>query len=242
MPGDTLQRASVQLPAERRSSRPEGRQDCLRGDATHQGDRGKVKGVYPINMENEVTQFRSVTMWSGLRIGICRRYGSACWRDIPVPHLRAACRQRIGVDQPSCCGAGGEQERHGGTPASELRAHPGPLRRAAGPVPPRGALSLPERPSSVLLPGRGSGCAVKRYRQQDLLIRYEKLQSLPAISGGIDFTQLDTQARARSDFLLSASFRLMCASEKTRLHSEPAAERPRSTDQSSCRCMSAKSR
>ena len=45
---------------ERRPPQPEGRPGYLRVDSVHQGDSGKVKGVYHINVVDEVTQFEFV--------------------------------------------------------------------------------------------------------------------------------------------------------------------------------------
>ena len=47
---------------ERRRPRPEGRAGYLRVDSVHQGDLAKVKGVYYINVVDEVTQYEFVGM------------------------------------------------------------------------------------------------------------------------------------------------------------------------------------
>lgn len=58
----TFQRTKpVQVPiGERRKPEPEGRPGFLRVDTVHQGDRGKEKGVYHVNLVDEVTQWQIV--------------------------------------------------------------------------------------------------------------------------------------------------------------------------------------
>lgn len=45
---------------ERRKPRPEGRPGFLRVDSVHQGDLDGIKGLYPLNLVDEVTQFQFV--------------------------------------------------------------------------------------------------------------------------------------------------------------------------------------
>ena len=56
---DKTRPARVSL-AERRKPRPEGRPGFLRVDSVHQGDQDGTKGLYHINLVDEVTQFQFV--------------------------------------------------------------------------------------------------------------------------------------------------------------------------------------
>lgn len=59
--GTVDQTRPVQTPiAERRKPRPDGRPGFLRVDSVHQGDLDRVKGLYHINLVDEVTQFQFV--------------------------------------------------------------------------------------------------------------------------------------------------------------------------------------
>lgn len=61
--GRHLQRPSIQLQrpiGERRKPRPEGRPGFIRVDTVHQGDLDGIKGLYHLNLVDEVTQFQCV--------------------------------------------------------------------------------------------------------------------------------------------------------------------------------------
>ena len=135
---------------ERRRPQPFGQPGYLRVDSVHQGDLDGIKGLYHLNLVDEVTQFQFV--------GSVERIDTPCLRPRPrspapgvplqrpwIPH-----RQRFGVHQPQNRRPAAspphrrvhqvptppqqrqrprrEQERLGHPQAPRIRPHPQPLR------------------------------------------------------------------------------------------------------------------
>ena len=214
--------------AERKRPLPEGRPGYLRVDSVHQGDLDKVKGVYHINLVDEVTQFQFV----GSVERISEHYLLAVLEDLLeafpfrilgfhsdngsefVNHQVAALLEKLRIEQFTKSRARRSNdnalvESKNGT---VIRKHLG-----YGHIAGRHAERLHTFNRDVLSPYLNfhrpcyfpreevdaQGKVRKRYRRQDILTPYEKLKSLPhagaCLKEGIDFAQLDAQARQMSD-------------------------------------------
>ena len=224
---DTTRPTGVTI-AERRPPRPDGQPGYLRVDTVHQGDRGKVKGVYPINMVDEVTQFQFVGSVERIAerhlLPLLERLLEAFPFRISglhadngseyINHRVAALLEKLRIEQftksrPRHSNDNALVESKNGT---VVRKYPG-----YGHIPGRYAEQLDRFNREVLSPylnyhrpcyfpseqRDARGKVRKRYRQQDLLTPYEKLKSLPEAAShlkeGITFAQLDAQAQAMSD-------------------------------------------
>lgn len=70
---------------ERRKPRPEGKPGYLRVDSVHQGDQGKEKGVYHINLVDEVTQWEIVGATEGISEQFLAPLLAAALEQFPFP-------------------------------------------------------------------------------------------------------------------------------------------------------------
>ena len=210
--------------AERRRPRPAGLPGYVRVDSVHQGDRDKVKGVYHLNVVDEVTQYQV----AGSVERISERYLLPVLESLLeafpfrirgfhsdngseyVNYQVAALLEQLRIDEftksrPRRSNDNALVESKNGT---VIRKHLG-----YGHIP--GRLNAFNR--EVLSPYLNyhrpcyfpseevdaKGKVRKRYRRQDIMTPYEKLRSLPGAAAclrpGIDFAVLDAQAREQSD-------------------------------------------
>ena len=202
---------------ERRKPRPEGRPGFVRVDTVHQGDLDGVKGVYHINVVDEVTQYQAVGSVETISerhllpvleqllaafpfaiLGFHSDNGSEYVnRRVAklLEQLRAEFTKFAAAAQHRQRAVRG-QERLGGTQAPGLRAHPGVLRGAVEPLQPRGADAAPS--------------TFHHFVATPVRTPYERLRDLPGaeqyLRPGVDFAQLDAQERALTD--LEAARRL----------------------------------
>ena len=224
---DATRPARVQI-AERRRPRPEGLAGYLRVDSVHQGDLAKVKGVYHINLVDEVTQFQFVGSVERISEHFLMPVLESLLRAFPfrirgfhsdngseyVNHQVAALLDKLRVAQftksrARRCNDNALAESKNGT---VVRKHLG-----YGHIAGRHAQQLNKFNQEVLSPYLNyhrpcyfpheqvdaKGKLRKRYRRQDILTPYEKLKSLPGAAAclkeGLDFAQLDAQASQMSD-------------------------------------------
>ena len=214
--------------AERRPPRPEGQPGYLRIDTVHQGDLAKVKGVYHLNVVDEVTQFQFVGSVERISEHYLLPLLEKLLEAFPfrirgfhsdngsefVNYQVAALLEKLRIEQftksrPRRSNDNALVESKNGT---VVRKHLG-----YGHIPGRHARQLDQFNREVLSPYLNyhrpchfpreqvdaKGKVRKRYRRQDILTPYEKLKSLPGaadcLKAGIDFAPLDAQARALSD-------------------------------------------
>ena len=184
----------------------EGRPGFVRVDTVHQGDRDGVKGVYHINVVDEVTQYQTV----GSVETISERHLLPVLEQLLAAFTKS--RPRRSTDNALCEGKNG----------SVVRKHLG-----YGHIPGRFAEPLNRINREVLTPYLNyhrpclfaseredpldrTGRIRKRYRHGDVRTPYERLRDLPDaeqyLRPGVDFAQLDAQERALTD--LEAARRL----------------------------------
>ena len=168
--------------AERRRPRPQGLPGYLRVDSVHQGDLGQVKGVYHINMVDEVTQFQFV--------GSVEKIAESFLLSV-LEDLLAAFQFRIrGFHSDN----GSEYVNHQEAAMLEkLRVEEF-----------TNAL-VESKNGTVIRKQLGYGHIAERLNafNRDVLTPYEKFRALPGAESflleGIDFAQLDAQAYQHSD-------------------------------------------
>ena len=214
--------------AERRQPRPEGLPGYLRVDSVHQGDLDKVKGVYHINVVDEVTQFQFVGSVERIAEHYLLPVLEQLLQAFPfrirgfhsdngseyINYQVAALLEKLLVEEftksrPRRSNDNALVESKNGT---VVRKHLG-----YGHIPGRFAEQLDRFNREVLSPYLNyhrpcyfpseqvdaKGKRRKQYRRQDIMTPYEKLKSLPGAAAclreGIDFAQLDVQAHAMSD-------------------------------------------
>ena len=224
---DPTRAAQVTI-AERRRPRPQGLPGYLRVDSVHQGDLDQVKGVYHINMVDEVTQFQFVGSVEKIAESFLLPVLEDLLAAFPfrirgfhsdngseyVNHQVAAMLEKLRVEEftksrPRRSNDNALVESKNGT---VVRKHLG-----YGHIPGRHAEQLHAFNREVLSPYLNyhrpcyfpseqvdaKGKVRKRYRRQDLHTPYEKLKSLPGAAAclkeGLDFAQLDAQAYQISD-------------------------------------------
>lgn len=219
----------VQVPiGERRKPRPEGRPGFLRVDSVHQGDRDGVKGVFQINLVDEVTQFQFI----GAVEQICERFLlpvlAALIQRFPfdilgihadngseyINHRVAHLLNKLHISEftKSRARRSNDNALVESKNGSVVRKHLGYTH-----IPGRFAAQVNAFTQGVLSPylnfhrpcffpdpfTDNKGRIRKRYRQQDMMTPYDKLKSLPNaeqhLKPGITFEQLDTIALAMSD-------------------------------------------
>ncbi len=193
----------------------------------HQGDRDKVKGVYHLNLVDEVTQYQ--------HIGSCQKISEryllppreALWQPFPfsvlgfhsdngseyVNHTVAALLPKLHVGEftksrPRRSNDNAMVEAKNGAVARKHLGYGHIAARHAGRLDTFNRTVLSpylnyHRP--CLFPSEtvdAKGRVRKRYRQQDVITPYEKLKSLPQAESylrpGISFAMLDAEANALS--------------------------------------------
>ena len=170
-------RARCRSPSGNAAARkPFGQPGYVRVDTVHQGDLDGIKGLYHLNLVDEVTQFQFIGSVEHIDAACLVPVLDAPAAGVPVHPPRLPHRQRLRVRQPRSRGAaadaahrrvhqipratlhrqrpGREQERLGRPKASRPRPHPQPLRGAGQRFHPAGPLALPQFPPALLLPQR----------------------------------------------------------------------------------------
>jgi len=213
---------------ERRRPQPEGRAGYLRVDSVHQGDLDKVKGVYHINVVDEVTQYQFV----GSVERISERYLLPVLEDLLaafpfrilglhadngseyINHQVARLLEKLRIEHFTK-----SRPRHSNDNALVESKNGTVIRKQLGygHIPGRYAQQLHAFNREVLSPYLNyhrpcyfpseqvdaKGKLRRRYRRQDIHTPYERLKALPGAAGwlraGVDFEQLDAQAYALSD-------------------------------------------
>ncbi len=214
--------------AERRRPRPNGRPGYVRVDSVHQGDRGKVKGVYHINLVDEVTQFQFVgsverisehfllpvleDLLGAFPFRICGLHsdnGSEYINHRVAGLLEKLRSEQFTKSRPRRSNDNALVESKNGTVVRKQLGY--------GHIAGRHAERLHQFNREVLSPYLNyhrpcyfpseevdaKGKLRKRYRQQDLCTPYEQLKALPeaaaCLRAGLDFVQLDAEAYRMSD-------------------------------------------
>ncbi len=161
---------------ERRRPRPEGRPGFLRVDSVHQGDLDGVKGLYHINLVDEVTQFQFVGSIERISehfllpvlaalleafpfviLGFHSDNGSE-YINARVAALLAKLHAEFTKSRSRRTNDNALAESKNGSVirlSPWLQPHPGSLCPASQRLRPRGPVSLPQFPPSLLLPHRG---------------------------------------------------------------------------------------
>ena len=214
---------------ERRRPQPFGQPGHVRVDTVHQGDLDGVKGLYHLNLVDEVTQFQFIGSVEYIQAACLKPVLEALLRAFPfilhgfhadngsefINRDVAALLEAMHIDaftkspRPPLHRQrpGREQERLGHPQAPRLRPHPQPLRRASPCFQPAVPVALPQLPPALLLPQRRGGRqgpgaqALSRRRHHDPL--REAQVSLPnaaaCLKPGTTFAELDAAASATSD-------------------------------------------
>ena len=213
---------------ERRRPRPFGRPGWVRVDTVHQGDRDGIKGLYHLNLVDEVTQFQFIGSVEHIHAACLAPVLDALLRAFPftlhgfhtdngsefVNREVAALLEALRIDaftrsRARRCTDNALVESKNG---SVLRKHLG-----HGHIPGRYAGQVNTFNQQVLSPylnfhrpcffpreeADDKGRIRRRYRHADVMTPYEKLKSLPdaadCLKPGTTFDQLDATATARSD-------------------------------------------
>jgi hypothetical protein len=213
---------------ERRKPRPEGRPGFLRVDSVHQGDLDGIKGLYHINLLDEVTQFQFVgsveriserfllpvlealiAAFPFLIQGFHADNGSEYINQRVASLLNKLHIQEFTKSRARRTNDNALVESKNG---SVVRKHLGYAH-----IPGRFAQRVNRFTQDVLSPYLNfhrpcffpteevdpRGRVRKRYRYDNLMTPYDKLRSLPEaqqyLKAGITFEQLDDQAHAMSD-------------------------------------------
>ena len=214
--------------AERKRPSPNGQPGWLRVDTVHQGDQDKVKGVYHINVVDEVTQFEFIgsverisehyllplleTLLAAFPFeihGLHADNGSEF-----INHQVARLLEKLRVEHFTK-----SRPRHSNDNALVESKNGTVVRKQLGwgHIAARHAAALDKFNREVLSPYLNyhrpcyfpseeldaRGKLRKRYRRRDIRTPYEKLKSLPNaasyLKAGLDFASLDEQAYALSD-------------------------------------------
>ena len=227
--GDVDKTRPVQVRiGERRKPRPEGRPGFLRVDSVHQGDQDGIKGLYHINLVDEVTQFQFVgsveriserfllpvlaaliAAFPFLVTGFHADNGSEYINHRVAALLEKLCIQEFTKSRARRTNDNALVESKNG---SVVRKHLGYAH-----IPGRFAHQLNEFTQNLLSPYLNfhrpcffpaevvddKGRVRKRYRYEQMMTPYDKLKSLPQASlylkPGTNFEQLDAIAYAMSD-------------------------------------------
>ena len=113
---------------ERRKPHPAGRPGFLRVDSVHQGGLDGEKGLYEINLVDEVTQYEFVAAVEGISDAFHGSGPSRVDRGFPLHRPRLPRRQRLRVRQPSGGGVAQQAARcgvHQVPPEALQRQRPG---------------------------------------------------------------------------------------------------------------------
>ena len=212
---------------ERRKPQPDGRPGFVRVDSVHQGDLDGRKGVYEINLVDEVTQYEFVGAVEAISErflipvleGLLARFpfvikgfhadNGSEYVNRRVAALLEKLRAEFTRSRPRRSNDNALVESKNG---SVVRRHLGHAH-----IPARFAPLVHEFASATLSPYlnwhhpcqfatevvRGDGKVRKVYRDADLATPYEKLRSIAGaerfLKPGVDFETLDAQAHAESD-------------------------------------------
>ena len=224
----TKTRAANVAIAVRRAPEPNGLPGYLRVDSVHQGDRDGVKGVYLVNLVDEVTQYEYVGAVRGISERFLIPALEALLRLFPFPvlgfhadngseyinHRVAGLLQKLHVGEftKSRARRSNDNALAEGKNANVVRRHLGhehiPARFADDvDAFARGHLSPFvnfHRPSLYATEYVGPKGKVRRkYLREDVKTPYEKLKSLPGadslLKDGLTFESLDRIAYAQSD-------------------------------------------
>ena len=225
----TKTRARAVAIGERRKPRPDGQPGFVRVDTVHQGDLDGVKGVYYVNIVDEVTQYEPIGCVPALSERFLVPVLEALIRAYPfeiqgfhadngseyINHRVAALLNKLHIGQFTKSRAppvqrqrlGRGQERRGDSHLPRLRPHPPALRRPSQHLHPRGAVAVSELPPP--LPVRHRAARRQGTHPQVATATttppppYEKLKSLPDaarwLKSGVTFETLDAVAYAQSD-------------------------------------------
>jgi hypothetical protein len=213
---------------ERRKPRPEGRPGFLRVDSVHQGDLDGAKGLYHINLVDEVTQFQFVGSVERISERFLLPILQALIEDFPFTVLGfhsdngseyinkrvASLLEKLRIEQftKSRARQTNDNALVESKNGSVVRKHLGYAH-----IPGRFAAEVNAFTQGVLSPYLNfhrpcffpteevdpKGRVRKRYRYEQMMTPYEKLKSLPQarqyLKPGITFEQLDAIAHAISD-------------------------------------------
>lgn len=227
--GPLTQTRPVQIPiGERRRPTPQGCPGHVRVDTVHQGDQDGAKGLYHINLVDEVTQFQML----GAVEGISERYllsvletllqafpfrvlGFHADNGTEYINYRVAAllnKLHIGTFTKSRARRSNDNALVESKNGSVVRKYFGYAH-----IPRRHAAKVNAFAQQVLCPylnfhrpclfpheqRDARGRVRRRYRYEDMATPYEKLKSLPDaashLQSGVNFRQLDAQAYACSD-------------------------------------------
>jgi len=213
---------------ERRKPAPQGRPGFLRVDSVHQGDLDGIKGLYHINLVDEVTQFQFVGSVERISERFLLPVLEALLIAFPfalhgfhadngseyINHQVAGLLEKLHIQEftKSRARRTNDNALVESKNGSVLRKHLGYAH-----IPGRFAQQVNDFTQNVLSPylnfhrpcffpteeidARGRLC--KRYRYEDMMTPYDKLKSLPEASRylepGTTFEQLDAIANAISD-------------------------------------------
>ena len=213
---------------ERRKPRPEGRPGYLRVDSVHQGDRDGFKGIYLINLVDEVTQFQFVGACPKISERFLLPVMESLLQAFPfvvrglhadngseyINHRVAAMLQKLNITEftKSRARQSSDNALVESKNGSVVRKHLGYSHIAA-----HWADRVHHFTSDVLSPYLNfhrpcyfpitvtdeKGRERKRYPYENMMTPYQKLQSLPDattyLRDGISFDKLDALAFAQSD-------------------------------------------
>lgn len=226
-PVDATRPVSVAI-GERRKPRPDGEPGFLRVDSVHQGDRDGAKGLYHINLVDEVTQFQFIASVERISERFLVPVLEALLQAFPfriqaihadngseyINHRVAGLldKLQIGAFTKSRARHTNDNALVESKNASVVRKHLGYAH-----IPQRFAERVNAFTQQQLSPYLNyhrpcyfptealdaQGRLRKYYRQQDLMTPYDKLNSLPGaeryLRPGVTFDQLDAIAYAISD-------------------------------------------
>jgi len=227
--------------AERRKPRPEGRAGFIRVDSVHQGDQDGAKGLYHINLVDELTQFQFVGTVEALSERFLLPVLQALLEAFPFVVLGfhadngsefinrrvAKLLEKLRVEQftKSRARRTNDNALVESKNGSVVRKHLG-----YGHIPRNHAERVNAFTQGILSPYLnfhrpchfpteyvdGKGRLRKRYRYEDMMTPYEKLKSLPNaaqyLKPGVTFEKLDVIAHEMSDN--EAAERLNAARDK----------------------------
>ena len=213
---------------ERRKPRPEGRPGFLRVDSVHQGDLDGIKGLYHLNLVDEVTQFQFIGSLERISERFLLPLLQALLMAFPfrvlgfhadngseyINHRVAALLNKLQVQEftKSRARRTNDNALVESKNGSVVRKHLGYAH-----IPGRFAREVNDFTQAVLSPYLNfhrpcffpteqldpKGRLRKRYRYADMMTPYDKLKSLPEadqyLKPGISFQRLDAIAYALSD-------------------------------------------
>ncbi len=221
-------RATAAKIGERRKPQPRGRPGFLRVDTVHQGDRDGEKGVYHVNVVDEVTQWEHVATVRAISerclVPVLRQIIASCPFKVLgfhadngseyINHKVAELLSRLHIPEFTK-----SRPRHSNDNALVESKNGNVIRRhfGYGHIPKLFAREVNAFARDVLLPflnfhrpclfateiADGKRRVRKRYRYQDTMTPLEKLKPLPDVDQhlrpGVTISSLEAQARTMSD-------------------------------------------